>query len=214
MLGDRLKKARKEKQLTQSILAKMLKTSVSYISEIESNKKSPGSETLVSLKNNLKVNIDWLLTGRGQMYDYSAKEDECEFELIPEYSVPVCAGNGNYIYDSDIKSYHCFSSEFIRNELLAMPTNLFVFRISGDSMEPTFFHKDFIIVDKSIRVLNDSRLYVFSIDNELLVKRVQTITNDKYLLISDNKTLYEPREYYLSELKIIGRVIWFGRKLI
>ncbi len=46
----------------------MLSTSSSYVSEIEHNKNAPGNAFLVSLKRNLGVSIDWLLTGDGSPY--------------------------------------------------------------------------------------------------------------------------------------------------
>jgi transcriptional regulator with XRE-family HTH domain len=61
MIGDRLKQLRKEKNLSQQALAKKLGTSSGYISELESGKKLPGTELLLSLKREYDVDLNWLV---------------------------------------------------------------------------------------------------------------------------------------------------------
>jgi len=66
-LGDRIKEVRQANNLTQQAFAISLNTSAGYISEIEAGKKIPGSEFLISLKRVYQIDIDWLLTGEGEM---------------------------------------------------------------------------------------------------------------------------------------------------
>ena len=68
MIGDRLKLLRKTNNLSQQSLAKILSTSSGYISEIERGLKTPGSEFLLTLKRELGVNVDWMLTGEGDQF--------------------------------------------------------------------------------------------------------------------------------------------------
>ena len=63
MIGDRLKILRKAKGLSQKELAQEVGTSQGYICALEQNKKIPGGEILISLKNFLGVDLNWLLTG-------------------------------------------------------------------------------------------------------------------------------------------------------
>ena len=63
MIGDRLKKLRVEKGLSQKELAVSLGTSQGYISDIEKGIKKPGADNLISLKRFFGVDLDWLLTG-------------------------------------------------------------------------------------------------------------------------------------------------------
>ena len=62
-LGERLKEIRLTQKLTQQRFADILKTSVSFICEIEAGKKPPGCDLLISLKRKFNVDIDWLLEG-------------------------------------------------------------------------------------------------------------------------------------------------------
>lgn len=72
-LGDRLKRLRKDERLTQQEFARLLSVSSSYISEVEAGNKQAGLDLLLSLKKNLKVNIDWLLTGEQDQPQFVAE---------------------------------------------------------------------------------------------------------------------------------------------
>ncbi len=63
-VGSRLKEIRTGKKLTQQAFARDLESSAGYISEVEADKKMPGSEFLISLSRKFNVSIDWLLTGK------------------------------------------------------------------------------------------------------------------------------------------------------
>lgn len=63
MLGERLKKIRKEKGLTLQELAELIPSSPGFISEVENGLKMPGSEFVVSLKRIFDVDLNWLLMG-------------------------------------------------------------------------------------------------------------------------------------------------------
>jgi transcriptional regulator with XRE-family HTH domain len=61
MLSRRLKKLRKEKQISQKDLAKKLNLSPSTIAMYETEKRKPDSETLERMSNYFDVSIDYLL---------------------------------------------------------------------------------------------------------------------------------------------------------
>ncbi|MBO5239332.1 MAG: helix-turn-helix transcriptional regulator [Lachnospiraceae bacterium] len=63
LLGLRIRKRRKQLHLTQIELAERTELSVSYISYIETGKKSPGLSCLLSIAQALNTTIDNLLTG-------------------------------------------------------------------------------------------------------------------------------------------------------
>lgn len=84
ILGDRIKEIRKINNLTQADFANVLGTSTPYISEIEANKYIPGGEFFHSLNQIYKVNINWLLTGEGDIF---ISEDENK-KLIDVKDIP------------------------------------------------------------------------------------------------------------------------------
>lgn len=60
-IGERIKKARKEKGLTQEQLAELTHLSVTHISAIETARSSFSISTLVNIAAVLKISTDWIL---------------------------------------------------------------------------------------------------------------------------------------------------------
>ena len=60
-IGQRIKKAREKKQLTQEQLSELVDLSTMHISLIESGAKPPKLETLINIANALGVSTDTLL---------------------------------------------------------------------------------------------------------------------------------------------------------
>lgn len=83
IFGDRIKAIRQHFKIAQNIFAEQLKTSAGYISEIESGKTNPGIDLMEALKNIYHVNINWLLTGIGDMFETSHAS---EYEGVAEHA--------------------------------------------------------------------------------------------------------------------------------
>ena len=85
-----IKLLRKNKTLTQAAFAINIGSKQGYISEIERGLKIPGGELLLSLKHAYpNLNLDWLLTGQGEMF---LDSDQKNSELI-EKTKAVLASN-------------------------------------------------------------------------------------------------------------------------
>lgn len=85
-------------------------------------------------------------------------------------------------------------------------------------MEPTLVLGDLVLVDTSVRELAaiDHGLFLFKLNERILIKRLQYIPENNFRVLSDNPA-YEAFSLDLSSeangLSIMGRVVWFGRKL-
>lgn len=77
------------------------------------------------------------------------------------YDMPVCAGTGNPL------DYENLSSIYIAEEI--PPLTDYVLRISGNSMEPTFYDGDYIYVQKKDS-LNFGDIGIFIIDGSVYLK--------------------------------------------
>jgi len=80
-MGERIKELRKFFNFSQARFADNLKISQGFLSDVEKDKKIPGSSFLLSLLKYYGVNINWLLTGRGEMFlkeDIYISEEERE----------------------------------------------------------------------------------------------------------------------------------------
>ena len=82
MIGTRIKQIRKRNRLSKQQLADAIGTSKGYISEIERNVKTPGTEILVALKRAFGISVDWILTGEECQKDAVTDVDKVVVEHI------------------------------------------------------------------------------------------------------------------------------------
>lgn len=78
MLGDRIKKERIKKEITQNELAKIIGVSASTIGMYEQNRREPDSSSLTKIADYFKVTTDYLL-GRDEINTIAAHIDSEEF---------------------------------------------------------------------------------------------------------------------------------------
>jgi len=90
IFGNRLKEIRNYLGLAQNTFAEQINASAGFISEIENGLKMPGTDILASLKQNLHVNINWFITGIGDMFETSyAPEAEGVAEPVESYAQDI-----------------------------------------------------------------------------------------------------------------------------
>lgn len=87
MIGERLKLLREARDRNQKDFAGLLDTSSGYISELENNKKLPGSEFLLSLKRVFPhLNLNWFLLGEGER---TIKKSPDSTNLVVQEETPL-----------------------------------------------------------------------------------------------------------------------------
>lgn len=132
---------------------------------------------------------------------------------IPAYDVRGSAGHGNIISDENITHYNYFRQEWLRRVTNAAPDKLCVITVDGDSMQPTLSHDDTVLVDLTQRTPRRDGIFVLRYDGCVLVKRIQYDPQRQVVRIMSDNPLYPPIEVTEPEvLKVLGRVIWIGRR--
>ena len=140
------------------------------------------------------------------------------FVSIPLFEVVAAAGNGVVVDSENVVDVMRFRHDWIANTLNAIPNDLYLINVQGESMTPTLHPGDVILVDhRSQNTVQSDGIYVLRLGDTLLVKRVQRLPGQKLRISSDNP-IYEPYELQLDEaandeLAIIGRVVWSGRRM-
>lgn len=69
--------------------------------------------------------------------------------------------------------------------------NLAIITGDGDSMTGTFSNGDSLLVDRGITEIRTDAIYVFTVDGDLFIKRLQRMTDGAIRMISDNP-VYPP----------------------
>lgn len=86
---------------------------------------------------------------------------------------------------------------------------LFMINIPTDSMSPTIDKGDVVFVDTNVRNYYGEGIYIFAIDNEVYIKRLQKIPGGTYRALSDNKN-YDPfdiTEDVFNTAIVIGKFV-------
>ena len=187
---------------------------------------NPSLENLVKISRATNTLIEWLATGEGPMRASEADQfasDDHEYAHIPLYDVRAAAGHGAIVDSEQVVDSLCFKKEWIHNELHANPNDLYLIYVSGESIEPTLRPGDVILVDRRDTTVRRDGIYVLTMDNTLLVKRLQSLPGGKVRVMSDNPA-YAPFDMDKGLLDaefqddaegagVIGRVVWTGRRM-
>lgn len=77
-MNDRIKEIRKKEALSQQKFADELGISRGNIAAYEVGKNSPSDAVISLICTKFNINRDWLLTGNGEMYQYTDADDFSE----------------------------------------------------------------------------------------------------------------------------------------
>lgn len=177
------------------------------------------------------VTLDWLATGEdgketerkpggdsGMQALIEGPPDIAEerFSYIPRYDVRASAGKGIEAHEEQIIGYVAFRNAWLNSSFFRNKSNLSFIEASGDSMEPTISDGDYLLVDTSARDLQNGKIYALTVNDRLLVKRIQLRLDGSVLVKSDNKH-YDPELISadtVQSLHIVGQVIWHGGNVL
>ena len=135
---------------------------------------------------------------------------------IKRHPVSVSAGPGAIVSEELGKPYFAFDERWLKALTPTAPSNLSIVRVEGDSMAPTLNAGDDILVDlgDSSQRLRDG-IYVLRIDDAVVVKRLALNPTGRRLTVqSDNPAYPDWPDCSLDDIKVIGRVIWSGRRIV
>lgn len=137
-------------------------------------------------------------------------DDSVSIALLPTFAGMGGGGTGD-----DDQGVVSFSRDLIERELRAPPSSLLAMIAEGNSMEPDFQGGDQILVDTRRKSLAQPGAFCLWDGDGHVIKYLEKVPDSdpaKVRVVSANG-IYEPRERLLDEINLIGRVIWFGRRV-
>ncbi len=156
---------------------------------------------------------DYTDMGRG-FSDNQAANFEEEYIRVNVYEIEAAAGVGSMVDNNEIANKLAFKKSWIRSSSNAAADDLAVITVSGDSMNPTLYDGDHILVDMSQTSIRNDGIFVLRNDDMILVKRISLNPVTKLCTIKSDNSFYESWEgCEPSDLDILGRVIWMGRNI-
>ncbi|EHR38814.1 helix-turn-helix domain-containing protein [Megamonas funiformis] len=194
-IGENIKKARKQANLTQMELAKITNLSRSYIGDIEKDRYNPSLSTLKAIAKATNQPLNFFISNQSNTPAKGIK--------IPVLGRVVAGIPVEAI--TDIIDYEEITEE------LARTGDFFALQVKGESMAPRIRENDVVIVRKQSTVENKEVAIVLVNGNEATIKEVQFQENG-ITLIGWNPAVYTPHFYSAKDIEtlpvqIIGKVI-------
>lgn len=158
--------------------------------------------------------------GSATPVDSKAVMQSLGFITIPHLNVSASMGPGRSAeHHVEVIRDITVNFDWLKAQGLAFSSldSLAIINGDGDSMESTFRNGDALLVDRGITEIKTDAIYVFTLDGELFIKRLQRMTKGSLLMISDNPA-YQPIRLEgadLEKVHIEARVllVWNARKL-
>ncbi|HRO08601.1 MAG TPA: S24 family peptidase [Saprospiraceae bacterium] len=238
-IGVRLNIIRKYLNLSQKSMSDVLDIPQSSLSEMEKGRKNVSYNTLMSIISNYSnINIDWLLTGRGDMM-YNIDQDICTpnfVHLIDEkihLSGKKLPEIGEVEEGREIPFYgdavYATISPVFDDEVTMQP---YAFRkipmftqadgavlVKGHSMKGYINHGDWVVIrrvtNKEFIIYGEPYLIITKSDNYKTVKFIkQHMDADDYItLVPYNIDQFEPQDIPKSEIHELYSIVGLFRSM-
>lgn len=239
-IGKELKNCRIRLRMTLPEMAARLNVSTTTIVNYETGRRMPDIDFLINLAEISGMSLIYWLGLRVEtsksagaakakaMLDAvvdacgsSAAQADKPFVSLPLYDIrdaanSISAPAQGLIADEMLQ----FSTAWIKRELNAAPSDLFLILVDDESMEPTLRPGDTILLDRRATKPDREGVYILRMNGVPLVKRLQILPGGIIKVVSDNPA-YETFTIPLSDIDgldfaILGRVVWVvwaGRRI-
>lgn len=140
--------------------------------------------------------------------------NEKDYVLVP-YLDAQAPEQLKLIREGQARCHLAFSKYWIEVVMSLSPVQILITSVIGDSMEPTLKEGDILLVDRRKKEIKEDAIYVISIKDLIMPKRVQRMFNGVICVKSDNPAYKEqiiPKEVS-ADLHVIGRAVWVGRRI-
>jgi phage repressor protein C with HTH and peptisase S24 domain len=143
-----------------------------------------------------------------------AVKEAAPLVAIPRVEIGASAGPGGIAEIEERGPPIGFDEALLRELGVRRSSTLSIIRVAGDSMEPTLRDGDDILVDRSAASVRPGAIHVLRFDDALLVKRLIRDGQGGYVIRSDNPAHADRPVDDPAALRVIGRVLWCGRRLV
>jgi hypothetical protein len=150
--------------------------------------------------------------GWGQHPDLPTPPDLISYvpiDILPTYAGMGGGGTGEGEVERALVPRYLIEDVF-----RGRPSDFVVVRTRGDSMEPDFYQDDELLCDRrDISPVQPGPFALWDAEDEAyVIKNVEKVAGGRIRIFASNPK-YTPSEVDREETKIIGRPVWFARRL-
>ena len=186
MIGDLLAKARKDKEMTKTDLAKETDINIGHLTHIEKGERNPSHKALKIICKALNIPYQPLMF----TYDKEITEEQSSYNAINciSYNKILAVDKIDNFIDCPAK----------------IPSAAIAIKVPDNSMEPTFEKNRYVFVE-FISPLNPKEFGIFKLNNSIIIRKFFS-KKGIITLKADNKEIEEIKVSEDDEFFIIGRV--------
>jgi phage repressor protein C with HTH and peptisase S24 domain len=170
-------------------------------------KSEPSRDRLVKLAEAGGISIRWLATGEGDM-----RSDRQDYVRVPRHKHQTASSTGLQVSSEQIVDHLAFRADWVRQSLHVDPKSLVLIEACGDWMVPTIQRGDLILIETADPPFKQDGVYVIMRPEGLAAKRLVKRIDGSFEIRSDNP-VYGFELARPDAFRILGRVLWFGRRL-
>lgn len=127
----------------------------------------------------------------------------------------LVTSDGDQISGDSVRDWWGIPDNYLSGELRLTRQRARIIEVRGDSMEPTFKGGDRVMIDVGDQNPTPGGPFAIWDGFGVAVKRLERIERSDppaFEVISDNPA-HKPKTMTIDEIRIIGRVIWFARRM-
>jgi SOS-response transcriptional repressor LexA len=171
----------------------------------------PSIDALYKISVNHNVNLNWLVTGEGPMFnnDVPARARAAPLLTLPVVA-DIAAGTGIEAYDVEPEEHLT-----VDPTLMPLPGPYYTFRVSGDSMAPHIISGDYAIVTRAWHDLDiQGRVCALRTIDGLTLKRFYHHARGRYALLIPLNPAYDIVKYTPTDpdYELVGLLVLLVRK--
>ncbi len=200
--------------LSQKAFGQLIGTTQGNVSKIEKG-MVPEGNILLRIAEHGKTTVEYVLTGKGllkaSIVSHNEKNLPPGMSLIKKVKGAGSAGHG-LKPDDEVDIQLAFRDDWLSK--FGGPDRLLALVVEGDSMEPTLMDQDVIVVNKNIQEIKPGGgVYSFTWQGKRMIKRLQLNPKTKLVHIKSDNPNYDDLDADWKDIKIEGKLIWFGREM-
>ncbi|MDL2316278.1 LexA family transcriptional regulator [Desulfovibrio sp. OttesenSCG-928-A18] len=196
----------KKKHMKQNELAEAARVEPSTVSQIANGHRLPSLELAGRMAGVFGISLPEF---------FACKDDELpELAFVPLVKAVPRAGTGGLELDGEQIRLYSFHNSFLMRKQ-GGTDSMRLFKIDGDSMEPTLHHGDMIMINLRQTHISSGAIYLLRLEGELMVKRLENRPGGLLLIRSDNPAYDDitiAKDDETIDAEVFGRMVWSCRE--
>lgn len=208
MIGEKIKEIIDDRNITQDKFGSMIGKTNACVNQWIKGKRDLSTSDIEKICDVFSVSPNFLYNRETET---TIPSDIVKIDVL---DVSACCGNGIANISENVIGHQFVSKNLLKDITFTAPENIKIVRAVGDSMIPTINPQDMIWIDMSVKEPSSDGLYLLTVGQDLMIKRIQINPFNNQVQIKSDNPAYAPiimNDY--REISCIGKVIYHMKRV-